>query len=54
MNSTEHAPLKCVNKYKLKFKSKPSITPAIQKSISDKNNLLKDLLIQKIHKGNFS
>ena len=31
----EHAPLKCVNnKYKLKFKSKPWITPAIQKSIT--------------------
>ena len=40
MNSIEHAPLKCVNKYKLKFKSKLSITPAIHKSISDKNNLL--------------
>ena len=25
----EHAPLKCVNKYKLKFKYKPWITPAI-------------------------
>ena len=43
MNSIldEHAPLKRVNKYKLKFKSKPWITPAIQKSISVKNNLLK-------------
>ena len=43
MNSIldEHAPLKQVNKYKLKFKSKPWITPAIQKSISVKNSLLK-------------
>ena len=36
-----HAPLKKVNKYKLKFKTKPWITPALQKSISIKNNLLK-------------
>ena len=43
MNSIldEHAPLKLVNKYKLKFKSKPWITPVIQKSIIVKNNLLK-------------
>ena len=43
MNSIldEHAPLKRVNKYKLKFKSKPWITPAIQKSISVKNKVLK-------------
>ena len=37
----EHALLKQVNKYKLKFKSKHWITPAIQKSISVKNSLLK-------------
>ena len=37
----EHVPLKHVNKYKLKFKSKPWITPAIQECISVKNNLLK-------------
>ena len=37
----EHAPLKRINKYKLKFKCKPSITLAIQKSITVKNNLLK-------------
>ena len=36
-----HAPLKKVNKYKLKFKTKPWITSALQKSISIKNNLLK-------------
>ena len=47
MNSIEHAPLKFVNKYKLKFKSELSITPAIQNSISDKNNLLKRLINSK-------
>ena len=36
-----HAPLKKVKKYELKFKTKPWITPALQKSISIKNNLLK-------------
>ena len=43
MNSKldEHAPLKRINKYKSKFKSKPWITPVIQKSITVKNNLLK-------------
>ena len=52
MNSIldEHAPLKRVNKYKLKFKSKPWITPAIQKSISVKNNLLKIFINSKIQK----
>ena len=39
----EHAPLKWVNKYKLKLKSKHWITPAIQKSASVKNNLLKKI-----------
>ena len=38
-----HAPLKKVNKYKLKFKTKPWITPALQKSISFKNKLRKNL-----------
>ena len=33
--------------FPLKFKSKPSITPAIQKSISDKNNLLKRFINSK-------
>ena len=37
-------PLKKVNKYKLKFKKKPWITPALQKSISIKNNLLKKII----------
>ena len=49
MNSIfdEHVPLKHVNKYKLKFKSKPWITPAIQKCISVKNNLLKRFINSK-------
>ena len=34
--------LKNVNKYKLKFKTKPWITPALQKSISIENNALKN------------
>ena len=43
MNSMldKHAPLKLTNKNKLKFKSKPWITPSIQTSITVKNNLLK-------------
>ena len=36
-----HAPLKIFNKYKLKFRTKPWITPALQKSISIKYKLLK-------------
>ena len=49
MNSIldEHGLLKRVNKYKLKFKSKPWITPAIQRSISIKNNLLKRFINSK-------
>ena len=43
----EHAPLKRVNKYKSKFKSKPWITPAIQKPISVKNNLPKIFISSK-------
>ena len=38
-----HAPLRKVNKYKLKFKTKSWITLALQKSISIKNNLLKKI-----------
>ena len=45
-----HGPLKKVNKYKLKFKTKPWITPALQKSISFKNNLLKKIMTAKIPK----
>ena len=40
--SDVHAPFKKANKYKLKFKTKPWITPALQKSIYFKNNLLKN------------
>ena len=36
-----YAPLKRINKYKIKFKSKPWITLGLQKSISVKNKLLK-------------
>ena len=42
-----HAPLKKVNKYKLKFKSKPWISPALQISVSIKNNLLKKFISAK-------
>ena len=41
--SDVHAALKKVNKYILKFKTKPQITPALQKSVSIKNNLLKKI-----------
>ena len=49
MNSIldEHAPIERVNKYKLKFKSKSWITPANQKSIIVKNNLLKRFINSK-------
>ena len=42
-----YAPLKRVNKYKMKFKSKPWITLGLQKSISVKNKLIKNSLIRK-------
>ena len=42
-----HAPLKKVNKYKLKFKTKPWITPTLQKSIFIKSNLLKKFMTAK-------
>ena len=40
MNSIldSNAPFKRVNKYKLRFKTKPWVTPALQKSISVKNS----------------
>ena len=41
------APLKRINKYKMKFKSKPWITLGLQKSISAKNNLLKNFINKK-------
>ena len=42
-----HVPLKKVNKYKLKIKTKPWTTPTLQKSISVKNNLLKKFITAK-------
>ena len=42
-----YAPLKRVNKYKMKFKSKPWITLGLQKSISVKNKLLKNFINEK-------
>ena len=42
-----YAPLKKINKYKLKFKSKPWITLGLQKSISVKNKLLANFLNKK-------
>ena len=42
-----HAPLKKVNRYKLKFKIKPCITPALKKSIYIKNNFLKKFITAK-------
>ena len=41
------APLKKINKYKLKFKSKPWITLGLQKSISVKNKLLANFINKK-------
>ena len=37
----KHDPFKKISKYKLKFKTKPWITAALQKSISIKNYLFK-------------
>ena len=42
-----YAPLKKINKYKLKFKSKPWITPGLQKSIFVKNKLLTNFINKK-------
>ena len=42
------APLKKINKYKLKFNSKPWITPGLQKSISVKNKFLCDFIKKRI------
>ena len=39
-----HAPYKKVNKYKLRFKIKTLITPALQPSIAVKNHLLKKFI----------
>ena len=42
-----YAPLKTINKYKLKFKSKPWITLGLQKSISVKNKLFVNFINKK-------
>ena len=42
-----YAPLKRINKYKLKFKSKPCITLGLQKSMSVKNKLLTNFINKK-------
>ena len=42
-----YAPLKRINKYKLKFKSKPWITLGLQKPISVKNKLLSNFINKK-------
>ena len=42
-----NAPFKRVKKYKLRFKTKPWITPALQKSISVKNSLLNKIIKSK-------
>ena len=42
-----YAPLERINKYKLKFKSKPWITLGLQKSISVKNKLLTSFINKK-------
>ena len=42
-----HALLRKVNKYELKFRTKPWITSALQKSISIKNNLPKKFITAK-------
>ena len=50
MNSVlyAHAPLKKLNKYKLKFKTKPWTTSALQKSVSIKSNLLKKFITARV------
>ena len=42
--SDNFAHFKKINKYKLKYKSKPWITPSLQKSISVKNKFLSDFI----------
>ena len=42
-----YAPLKRINKYKMKFKYKPWITLGLKKSISVKNKLLKNFINKK-------
>ena len=43
----KHAPLKRLSKYHLKFKTKPWITMALQKSVSIKNKLFTDYINKK-------
>ena len=42
-----HLPLKKIDKYKLKFKSKPCVTLGLQKSISLKYKLLANFINKK-------
>ena len=42
-----YVPLKRINKYKLKFKSKPWINVGLQKSISEKNKLFVNFINKK-------
>ena len=42
-----YAPLKRINKYKLKFKSKPRITLGLQKSVYVENKLLTNFINKK-------
>ena len=44
---THYVPLKKINKYKLKFRSKPWITTGLQKSISVKNKFLTNFIKKK-------
>ena len=48
-----YAPFKKICKYKLKFKTKPWITPGLQKSISTKNKLLTKYIKMKDHEKKF-
>ena len=43
----KHALFKKITKYILKFRTKPWITPPLQKSISIKNKILKNILKRK-------
>ena len=47
LNLEKYLPLKKLTKGKLKFKTKPWITPGLQKSISVKNELLPNFIILK-------
>ena len=43
----KHAPFKNITKYKLKFRTKPWITPALQKSIFIRNKIFKNYIKKK-------